>query len=154
MRRVNTVVWGVLLALGAFIVYESLGHNYYGSDFGPGPGFFSFWLGILLMAMSLIQIVMTFRRTGEPLPDGFIPGRDGVKRMLAIMGALVVSLIVMQYLGFSLTMLGFSVFLLRTLGRRQSWWVTLTLSVIGSFGTYYLFGLLQVALPRGLLGII
>jgi putative tricarboxylic transport membrane protein len=154
MRRVNTIVWGVLLALGAFIVHESLGHNYYGSDFGPGPGFFSFWLGILLMAMSLGQIVMTFRRPGEPLPNGFIPGRDGVKRMLAIMGALVVSLIVMKYLGFSLTMLGFSVFLLRTLGRRQAWWVTLSLSAIGSFGTYYLFGLLQVPLPRGLLGII
>ena len=154
MRRVNAIVWGLLLAFGAFVVIESLGHNYYGSDFGPGPGFFSFWLGILLMAMSLFQVVMTFRRAGEPLPSGFIPDRDGVKRMLAIMGALVVSLLVMKYLGFSLTMLGFSVFLLRTLGRRQSWWLTLTLSVIGSFGTYYLFGLLQVALPRGLLGVI
>jgi putative tricarboxylic transport membrane protein len=153
MRRVNAIVWGLMLAFGAFIVYESLGHNYYGSDFGPGPGFFSFWLGILLMAMSLFQFVMTFRRPGEPLPDGFIPGRDGVKRMLAIMGVLVVSLVVMKYLGFSLTMLGFSIFLLRTLGRRQSWWLTLTLSVIGSFGTYYLFGLLQVALPTGFLGI-
>ena len=154
MRRVNAIVWGVMLALGAFIVHESLGHNYYGSDFGPGPGFFSFWLGILLMAMSLVQIVMTWRRPAEPLPDGFIPGRDGIRRMLYIMGALVVSLLVMKYLGFSLTMMGFSVFLLRTLGRRQSWWLTLTLSGIGSFGTYYLFGLLQVALPRGLLGVI
>ena len=62
MRRVNAIVWGVLLAFGAFVVHESLGHNYYGSDFGPGPGFFSFWLGILLMAMSLGQIVMTYRR--------------------------------------------------------------------------------------------
>ena len=97
---------------------------------------------------------MTWRRPAEPLPDGFIPGRDGIRRMLYIMGALVASLLVMKYLGFSLTMMGFSVFLLRTLGRRQSWWLTLTLSGIGSFGTYYLFGLLQVALPRGLLGVI
>ena len=154
MRRVNAIVWGLLLAFGAFIIRESLGHNYYGSDFGPGPGFFSFWLGILLMAVSLFQIVMLWRRPAERLPDGFIPDRNGVRRMLYIMGALVASLLLMKYLGFSLTMLGFSVFLLRTLGRRQAWWLTLTLSIIGSFGTYYLFGLLQVALPRGLLGVI
>jgi putative tricarboxylic transport membrane protein len=154
MRRVNTIVWGVLLAFGAFIIHESLGHNYYGSDFGPGPGFFSFWLGILLMAMSLVQIVMTRRRTAEPLPEGFIPNREGIRRMLYIMGTLTASLLMMKYLGFSLTMLGFCIFLLRVLGRRQSWWLTLLLSVVGSFGMYYLFDLLQVALPKGPLGII
>jgi putative tricarboxylic transport membrane protein len=149
MSRVNYVIWGLLLALGAFIVHESLDHNYYGTDFGPGPGFFSFWLGILLMVMSLVQIVMTWRRPAEPLPVGFIPDREGVKRMLYIMGALAASLLLMKYLGFSLTMLGFCIFLLRTLGRRQSWWLTLTLSAIGSFGTYYLFGLLPAGPPRG-----
>ncbi len=154
MRGVETIVWGVLLAFGAFVVYQSLQHSYYGSDFGPGPGFFSFWLGLLLMAMSLVQVVMARRRRAEPLPDGFIPSRDGIRRMLYIMGALLASLLAMKYLGFTLTMLGFCIFLLRTLGARQSWWLTLTLSGIGSFGAYYLFGLLQVALPRGLLGLI
>jgi putative tricarboxylic transport membrane protein len=154
MSRINYVVWGLLLAFGAFIIHESLDHNYYGSDFGPGPGFFSFWLGILLTVMSFVQIVMTYRRPVERLPDGFIPGRDGVKRMLYIMGALVASLLLMNYLGFSLTMMVFCIFLLRTLGRRQSWGLTLTLSVIGSFGTWFLFGLLQVGLPTGFLGII
>ena len=154
MSRINYVVWGLLLAFGAFIIHESLDHNYYGSDFGPGPGFFSFWLGILLTVMSFVQIVMTYRRPVEPLPDGFIPGRDGVKRMLYIMGALVASLLLMNYLGFSLTMMVFCIFLLRTLGRRQSWGLTLTLSVLGSFGTWFLFGLLQVGLPTGFLGII
>jgi hypothetical protein len=154
MKRVNTIVWGVLLALGAFIVHESLGHNYYGSDFGPGPGFFSFWLGILLMVMSLVQIVMTYRRPADPLPAGFIPNREGIKRMLFVMGALAASLLLMNILGFSLTILVFCIFLLRTLGQRQSWWLTLTLAVVGSFGTFSLFRLLQVMLPRGFLGII
>lgn len=151
MSRVNYIVWGLLVAFGAFIVRESLHHNYYGSDFGPGPGFFSFWLGILLMVLSIIQIVMNYRRPVEPLPDGFIPDRAGIKRMLSVMGALVASLLLMNYLGFSLTMLGFCIFLLRMLGR-QSWWLTLTLSAVAGFGTNYLFGLLQVVLPRGFLG--
>jgi hypothetical protein len=153
MSRVNYLVWGVLVALGAFIVHESLGHSYYGSDFGPGPGFFSFWLGILLIVLSLIQIVMTYRRPAEPLPDGFIPSREGVKRILSIMGALAASLLLMNYLGFSLTMMGFCIFLLRRLGR-QSWWLTLILSAAAGFGTAYLFTLLQVFLPKGFLGFI
>ncbi len=152
MTRVNYIVWGLLLAFGGFIIHESLDHNYYGSDFGPGPGFFSFWLGILLMFLSLVQIVGTFRRPAEPLPNDFIPERAGIKRMLSILGALAASLLLMKPLGFSLTMLGFSIFLLRSLGR-QSWWLTVILAVVGSFGTTYLFGLLQVMLPRGFLGI-
>lgn len=153
MSRVSYIVWGVVLAFGAFVVRQSLKHNYYGSDFGPGPGFFSFWLGILLMVLSLVQIVMIYRRPAEPLPDGFIPSREGIKRMLSIMGALMASLFLMEYLGYSLTMMGFCIFLLRRLGR-QPWWLTLVLAVVASFGTTYLFGLLQVMLPKGFLGFI
>lgn len=153
MSRVNYIVWGTLLAFGGFVVRESLKHRYLGSDFGPGPGFFSFWLGVLLMVLSLAQIVMAYRRPAESLPDGFIPNRDGVNRMLSIMGALVASMFLMDYLGFSLTIMAFCIFLLRRLGR-QSWWLTLVLAVVASFGTTYLFSLLQVMLPKGFLGFI
>ena len=153
MRRANFIVWGVLLAFGAFVVKESLKHHYYGSDFGPGPGFFSFWLGTLLMVLSLAQIVMTWFRPAETLPADFIPSREGVQRMLSIMGALVASLLLMDTLGFSLTMIGFCIFLLRRLGR-QPWWLTLILAVVAGLGTTYLFGLLQVMLPKGFLGFI
>jgi putative tricarboxylic transport membrane protein len=153
MKLVNTLVWGLLIAFGAFIVHQSLGHSYYGSDFGPGPGFFSFWLGILLIVLSVIQLVTTYRRPAESLPDGFIPSREGIKRILSIMGALAASLAVMKFLGFALTMTAFCIFLLRSLGR-QPWWQTLILSALAGFGMAYLFGLLQVMLPKGFLGFI
>ena len=152
MTRVNRIVWGILLVFGGFVIRESLELSYYGTDFGPGPGFFSFWLGVLLIILSLIQIAGTFRGPRESLPEDFIPGGDGIKRMLCILGALVASLLLMKPLGFSLTMLAFCVFLFRTLGS-QSWWLTLTLAVAGSFGLFYVFGLLQVILPTGLFGI-
>ena len=152
MTRLNRIVWGILLVFGGFVIRESLDLSYYGTDFGPGPGFFSFWLGVLLIILSLIQIAGTFRGPREPMPVDFIPGGDGIKRMLCILGALVASLFLMDRLGFSLTMLGFCVFLFRTLGR-QPWWLTLTLAVVGSFGLSYVFGQLQVILPTGFLGI-
>jgi putative tricarboxylic transport membrane protein len=152
MTTLNRIVWGLLLLFSGFVVRESLELSYYGTDFGPGPGFFSFWLGILLIVLSLIQIAGTFRGPLEPLPDDFLPGREGIKRMLCVLAALLASLLLMNHLGFSLTMLGFCVFLFRTLGR-QPWWLTLTLAVMGSFGLSYVFGQLQVILPTGLLGI-
>ncbi len=69
-----------------------------------------------------------------------------------VLGALLASLLLMKTLGFSLTILGFSIFLLRALGR-QPWWITLVLSVVGSFGLFYVFDQLQVMLPTGILGI-
>ena len=153
MSRVNYIVWGSLLLFGVFVIHESLDHSYYGSDFGPGPGFFSFWLGILLILLSLGRIVSAFRQpSSEPLPDGFFPGRAGIRRMLFIIGALAAALLLMKYLGFSLTMLGFAIVLFRALGS-QSWWLTMLLAVLGSFGLSFLFGLLQVAMPTGFLGI-
>ena len=152
MTAVNRIVWGILLVFGAFVIYEALELSYYGSDFGPGPGFFSFWLGTLVIGMSVVQLANTFRGPRQPLPEGFIPDGPGVRRMLCVFGALLVSLLAMNALGFSLTMLLFCLFLLRILGR-QPWWLTVTLSLIGSFGLAYVFGLLQVMLPTGVLGI-
>jgi hypothetical protein len=96
---------------------------------------------------------MIYRRPAEPLPDGFIPSREGMKRILSITGALAASLALMKFLGFALTVTAFCIFLLRSLGR-QPWWQTLILSALAGFGMDYLFGLLQVMLPKGFLGFI
>jgi hypothetical protein len=50
------------------------------------------------------------------------------------------------------TMFLFCGFLLRILGK-QPWWLTVVLTLLGSFGTAYLFRQLQVILPGGILGI-
>jgi len=152
MRRVNRIVWGILLAFGAFVVYESLQLSYYGTDFGPGPGFFSFWLGVLVIALSLAELTWTLRQPAGPLPKGFLPDRQGTARILSIIGALAASLLLMAPLGFSLTMLGFCVFLLRSVGR-FSWWAVLPIAGLSSFGLAYVFRMLYVLLPTGMLGI-
>jgi putative tricarboxylic transport membrane protein len=151
MTRLYQIVAALFLALGAFVIYLSLDLSY-SADYGPGPGFFSFWLGVLLILLAVIDIAGLSRGPRQPLPEGFIPEKDGVKKILFIVGALVAALLLLQPLGFLLTILLFNVFLLRTMGR-QSWWATGVISLIGSFGTFYLFRLLQVSLPTGFLGI-
>ena len=147
MTRLYQTVAVIFIAFGAFVVYLSLDLSY-SADYGPGPGFFSFWLGILLILLGGIDLIGTTRRSREPLPQGFIPDRTGLRRLLFISASLVAVLFLMKPLGYILTILPFSIFLLRTLGR-QPWWATMIISFVGSFGTFYLFGCLQVSLPTG-----
>jgi putative tricarboxylic transport membrane protein len=151
MSIVDRVAWSVLFFFGIFVVYESLQIKYYGSDFGPGPGFFSFWLGLLVVILSVIEIGRTFR-TRVPLPSDFFPTWAAVGRIASLLGALVATVLLLVPLGYSLTTALFCGFLLRVLGR-QPWWLTVILTLAGSFGTAYVFRQLQVILPGGILGI-
>ena len=150
MTTVDRISWSALFLFGVFVIYESLQIKYYGSDFGPGPGFFSFWLGVLVAALSAIESVRTFGKR-VPLPADFFPTRSGVARIACLLGALVAVVFLLTRLGYSLTMLLFCGFLLRVLGK-QPWWLTVVLALAGSFGTAYIFRQLQVILPGGWLG--
>ena len=150
MSTVDRIAWTVLCAFGGFVIYESLQINYYGSDFGPGPGFFSFWLGVIVVALSVVEIGRTFGKR-IPLPANFFPAKAGVVRIACLLGALMAVVLLLTRLGYSLTMFLFCVFLLRVLGK-QPWWLTIVLALAGSFGTAYIFWQLQVILPGGILG--
>lgn len=151
MTRLYQIVSIIFVAFGAFVLYLSLDLSY-SADYGPGPGFFSFWLGILLILIGGIDFIGTTRRPREPLPEGFIPDRPGLRRLLFISASLVAVIFLMKPLGYTLTILPFSIFLLRTMGR-QAWWATMIISLAGSFGTFQLFRALQVPLPVGFLGL-
>lgn len=57
LARDRDVISGaVLAALGVFILARALEWNYLGPD-GPGPGFFPFWYGVLMIALSLFLVV-------------------------------------------------------------------------------------------------
>jgi putative tricarboxylic transport membrane protein len=151
MTRLYHIVNAVLILFGALVVYWSVGLDYM-TDYGPGPGFFSFWLGLILILLAGNDIIGCARRPAEPLPADFLPDREGRLRILYIGVALTAAIFLLEPLGFSLSMVLFCVFLLRAVGR-QSWWATLLISAVGSFGTFYLFNLLQVPLPRGFWGL-
>ena len=68
-------------------------------------------------------------------------------RILSIVLAIVVLAFLFEFAGFTLTMFAFLLFLLVALGR-QALPLTLVLSIVGSFGTYYVFTTyLDVQLP-------
>jgi len=151
MKRPYQITGTVLLLFAAFIGWEALKLKFY-THLGPGPGFFSFWLSLILGGLAVLMIVQATLRRPDPMPEEFIPSRSGLTKMGAILLSLVVTTALLNVLGFSLTMFGVFVFLLCTLGR-PGWIVTLLVSVAGSFGVFYLFDRwLRVQLPSGIFG--
>jgi len=147
MRRYYQVTGFLALAMAVYVMVESRTNLNYYTEYGPGPGFLPFWGGALLAAVSLAWLVQVSLRPVESRPEGFIPGREGVGRIVSAVVALLLFALLMGVLGFQLAMLAFLWFLLLRLGR-QKHMTALLLAVAGSWGLTYLFrNRLDVPLP-------
>lgn len=151
MQRVYQIAGLALLALAVAVVYGALQLRYY-TSLGPGPGFFSFWIGIALGILALVIIAQTVSRPPERLPWDFVPDRAGLTRIGLVLLSLLLAALFLERLGFFLTMFVVYMLLLRGLGGYRLL-ATAVAAVLASFGTYYVFvKWLNVPLPSGILG--
>ena len=151
MRRPHQIFAVLLACFSLLLLKEGLSLQYY-TVLGPGPGFFPCWLAGLLFVLSVLLFVQAVRRESATLPAGWLPGRKAVWRMLAIPAALLWTILMMEVLGFRLTMFVFFLALVNLLGR-QSRAVSLGVALAGSAGVYAVFtGLLDIPLPVGAFG--
>ena len=137
----------ILIALGAFVVYQSLAWEYMTRD-GPGPGFFPLWIGLALVALSVLYLaLMAYDMVrGEPVPR---TSWSGTGRGLAGWAAFMVAAALLKPAGFIASFPLLAVFLVRAIfGRRF-----LTAIAVGAgsaLGFWVLFvKLLGVRLPAG-----
>ena len=93
----------------------------------------------------------TFGRP-EAIPTDFYADWRGYLRIGAVLTALLATIVLIEPLGFCLTMLMFYLFVLPVLGRQHPL-VTGIIALAGSFGMYYVFvHWLATPLPIGLFG--
>jgi putative tricarboxylic transport membrane protein len=141
--------------LGIFIpaLITSLGYSLTDA-LGPGPGFFPFWLSLIGIALTGAMLVQLAR--GRIFADAavkILPDRQAAIQAGAVLVALTVAAVLLEPLGFRLTMLPFIAGLLLALGARSLLPIALT-AVAGSFGVFHVFYYwLKVPLPIGALGI-
>ena len=101
MNKGNRVFSIICLGISLWLILESSNYNYM-VKYTPGPGFFPFWLGVVLSLFSLALLIETFRRKGGKHLDE--PRRLPERRVLYRVG-----LITLLTAGFALllTSLGF-----------------------------------------------
>ena len=151
MRRAYQISASLLLGFAVYVGVESLDLRYY-TSLGPGPGFFSFWLSLILGLLALVMLAQASFGRPEPMPEGFFADRAGYLRMGALVLALLASALALERIGFRITMFALYLFLLSTLGGHRLITI-LVLASAGSFGVYFVFTRwLSVPLPTGMFG--
>jgi putative tricarboxylic transport membrane protein len=148
---ISSLAWvavGVLFCIGSF----RLGLGGLGE---PGPGFFPFLMSVCLISFSLIHLSSSIKKSGQfnfDVSKRFWPERDGIKRILFTIMSLSVFVIVLNYIGFTLTAFLFIFFLLRFI-EPQKWLTVFSITILSTGLSYIIFQLwLKANLPAGPLG--
>jgi len=125
----------------------------FGSVESPGSGFMFFWLGIIIIGLSLIVFIEGVRVKEEAVGiKGMFSGLQWRKGIYV--------LITLSLYAYFLGILGFILsatlllFFLFKIFERQRWYIAMFFAMASSMIAYVLFHvLLRVPLPRGFLGI-
>ena len=160
MHRPQQVAAVILLIFAAFIVWQALKLQYY-TPLGPGAGFFAVWLGALLSILALVQLIQATRSArvpaAAPVSSGdaevsgeeeqTMPGGRALLRIGAVLGALVLTGLLLPVLGFQVTVFALLIFLLLGLERVRPV-TTLIVALVFSVGLFQILTrYLDVELP-------
>jgi putative tricarboxylic transport membrane protein len=137
IRSRSDLVAGIsVAAFGLYVTAKSYRLEYV-SEYGPGPGFLPLWLGIGLLAFALYLVVSNLVRlaaeTGRR-PESWMM----LRRVLSGWLALMLAILLLPWIGFSLSLAFLTVFLIVVLERRSPW----TAVGVGfglAFGFYVIF---------------
>jgi hypothetical protein len=146
MRRASLVMALLFVAAGLFMTYGGYALKLKG-QYGPGPGFTAFWIGLPLTVLSAIWLVQLCRQWRAENPEPFESERGGLRRIAAVLLALVAFGALLVPLGFDLTMLALLLFLFFAFSREHPI-IKIVIAIAGSFGIHYSFEhFLRVPLP-------
>ena len=154
MKAARLITGILVVALGAFLAWQGLRLRIDG-DFGPGPGFFPFWIGL---GLALLGCVWCARLAFVPAaagPNGaFLPPPGARMVVASSIGALVAFMLLLRPLGFDLSMLALLLGLFFLIDRKNPV-AKIVIAFAGSFGVHRVFEtLLSVPLPDAALPIL
>jgi putative tricarboxylic transport membrane protein len=153
MKKGDITFSVICMGLSLWLILESQKFAY-ASKFGIGPGFFPFWLGIVLAAFSLFKFIASLREKydAEDLKRR-LPGWESLGRLGLIMLIMAGFALFMNSLGFILTVCLFVSVILFVL-EGDSVLKSIFYGVMFSAAIFLVFRYwLDVDLPKGLLGI-
>jgi len=147
MRKTGDVIGSlVLLFVSAWAIIGGI-KLHLGKASEPQPGFFPFWGGVVIAGLSgilLVQALSGRSKGSEPF--------GALWRPLIMIIGLIVYVAFLDSLGYIISTLVLAIILLRVLGTKKPWVLALAALII-AFVSYVLFDrLLNVTLPRGVLG--
>jgi putative tricarboxylic transport membrane protein len=117
-NRANLISGACLAAFGIYVISVASRLPYV-SEVGPGPGFFPLWLGIGLVSLASYLMILSFTRS-ENAGTQESPSWKTTSRALAGWLALMVAIALLGRIGFALSFVILTVFLIVALDRRPA----------------------------------
>jgi hypothetical protein len=156
-QRIGVVA---LVATGAFFIWRSLADLPLGTIDNPGPGAIPILLAALLIVFALWSLTggrsgllddETVSESADDAADAAEPG--ALRHAMLIVASIIVAAVVLDHLGYRLTILALLLFFLGLVERKPIITV-LIVSFALSFGSHALFEhVLKIGLPSGPFGI-
>jgi hypothetical protein len=144
---VSSMIW---MALGALFTVGALQQGLMRKGV-PGPGFLPFLSGLALIFISLFVLIPALRQREKETTSQFFPEPDSMKKLSLALVALFAFCFALLQIGYILTTFVFILFMTRIMEPR-GWLTSVWVALLTSALSYFLFSLLEVQLPKGLLG--
>jgi len=120
----------------------------------PGSGFMFFWVGLLMMGLSLGIFIQALRKEGMAGELKTLWSGVQWKKVIYVLVALVLYAFAFQFLGFIVCTILLLIFLFKVV-EPQRWSVAIFGAVLSALTTYLVFKIwLGTQLPQGILGIV
>ena len=146
MRRWGDVIGGILFALAGIGILAESFRLRVGKPTDPQPGFFPFVSGVVLIVLSLVLLVYSWRAPGQEVRPP-----SNLRGPAILIAGMAVYVGILDSVGYVLSTLFIAALILRVLGIK-SWRMLGGASAVLSVGTYLLFArLLGIELPPGIL---
>ena len=154
MVKKNSIGGGVGIFVGFVFLYGSIKLGLY-NESGPLAGLFPLIASIILIFLSTITFISSITREKEKIEgnQNFFPEKESIKRVLGVVFSLIFYQVVFEKLGYFLSTLIFTIFLLKVFEPKK-WTTIFKISILITVLSYILFVyLLHVRFPKGIFGI-
>ena len=147
--QLTSLFW---LAISIFVCLESIRVDV-GTPRVPGPGFLPFWAGVVLGTSAIIILVKSIsKRYWQKETTNLGMKKKKSVKVVWVLFSLLLYLFLLPIIGYLISTFGLMTFLLLIMGRSKLWIHGLS-AIIIVLASYLIFCvLLDVRLPRGVLG--
>ena len=146
-KSAEIVVAALFLLLGAVVIYDSVRLGWtWGAD-GPKPGYFPFYVALIICVSSAINILRA-ALSGADKDKTFVEVGQ-LKLVLAVLVPTAVYVLLVTWIGIYVASTLFMAFFMRWLGK-YGWWKVAAVSVGTAVVLFLIFELwFKVPLPKG-----
>jgi len=149
MGLANLLAGIAVLLFGSVVTY-SASQLPYRAEYGPGPGFLPFWIGIVLIGCAVVTIIRAVRQYGRE-KGRFVQPKT--RQVAFVFVTLIITFLLVPVFGLSLGLALFTGFTMRTAGR-HGWVLCVLTAVVTAAAVRVIFGvMLDIPLPKGVVGL-